>query len=113
MSFTHQSLRCAAPVTVTQFPSRPRPSKAIHIDVDIPASQLDEFERALVEIADGHLPRMDALLLDEAAIQAQAMQALQTIEASIQAHPTTGQSKRLMRLLAGVYNGQDYPFDLT
>jgi len=41
------------------------------------------------------------------------MDALRVIEASITAHPTTGQSKRLVRFLAGVYNGQDYPFDLT
>jgi hypothetical protein len=100
-------------VTVTQFPPRPPPSKTVHVEADIPASQLDEFERAMVEIVAGERPRMDTLVGDEASIHTRAMQALQAIEASINAHPTTGQSRRLVRFLAGLYNGQDYPFDLT
>ncbi|EQD69869.1 hypothetical protein B1A_06596, partial [mine drainage metagenome] len=28
------------------------------------------------------------------------------------AHPGTGQARRLVKFLAGVYNGEDYPFDL-
>jgi hypothetical protein len=35
------------------------------------------------------------------------------IETAIRQNPTTGQAGRLVRFLAGVYNGQDYPFDLT
>ncbi|HEY6456293.1 MAG TPA: hypothetical protein VIY90_13555 [Steroidobacteraceae bacterium] len=56
---------------------------------------------------------MDALDRDEDSLYARTMEALQAIGASINAHPTTGQSGRLVRFLAGVYNGQDYPFDLT
>jgi hypothetical protein len=56
---------------------------------------------------------MDAMVRDEASIHTRAMQALQAIESTINEHPTTGQSRRLVRFLAGVYNGQDYPFDLT
>ena len=41
------------------------------------------------------------------------MAALQDIEKAINEHPTTGGAKRLVRFLAEVYNGQDYPFDLT
>jgi hypothetical protein len=111
VTLTDLSLGCA--VTVTQFPPRPPPSKTVHVEADIPASHLDEFERAIVEIVAGGRPRMDALVRDEASIHTRAMQALQTIEASIKAHPTTGQSRRLVRFIAGLYNGQDYPFDLT
>jgi hypothetical protein len=100
-------------VTVTQFPPRPPPSKSVHVEADIPASQLDEFERALVEIVAGERPRMEALVREEASIHTRAMLALQAIEASINAHPTAGQSRRLVRFLAGVYNGRDYPFDMT
>jgi hypothetical protein len=88
-------------------------AKTVHVEAEIPISQRDEFERALVEIVAGGRPRMDALMRDEASIEARAGAALKTIEAAIHAHPTSGQAKRLVRFLAGVYNGQDYPFDLT
>ncbi len=42
-----------------------------------------------------------------------AMAALQVIEMAINDHPTSGGARRLVRFLAGLYNGQDYPFDLT
>jgi hypothetical protein len=36
------------------------------------------------------------------------MAGLQTIEKAINDHPTTGGAKRLVRFLAGHYNGQDW-----
>ena len=50
---------------------------------------------------------------DEAAITRRALVALKVIETAIHSHPTTGGARRLVKFLAGVYNGQDYPFDLT
>ena len=41
------------------------------------------------------------------------MAALEKIEAAIEAHPGTGQARRLVKFLTGVYNGEDYTFDLT
>ncbi|MGC2460438.1 MAG: hypothetical protein WA446_05580 [Steroidobacteraceae bacterium] len=97
-------------MNITRLP----PSKrTIHVEAEIPISRRDEFDRAMVEIVAGERPRMDALVRDKTSIHARAMQALQAIEASINAHPTTGQSRRLVRILAGVHNGEDYPFDLT
>ena len=52
----------------------------IHVEADIPARQLDEFDRAIT---------------------------------AIEAHTGTGQARRLVKFLAGVYNGEDCPFDLT
>jgi len=95
---------------VTRLPRFP---KTVHVVADIPISQCDEFERAIVDIIAGERPRMDALDRDLAAIKTRAMAALQDIEKAINEHPTTGQAKRLVRFLAGLYNGQDYPFDLT
>jgi hypothetical protein len=66
-----------------------------------------------MEIVAGERPCMDALEWDLSSIKSRAMTGLQVIEAAINAHPTTGGAKRLVRFLAGVYNGQDYPFDLT
>jgi len=88
-------------------------SKTVHVEADIPVSQRDEFERAIVDIVAGGRPRMDALDRDLAAIKLRATAALQAIEKAINDHPTTGGAKRLVRFLAGLYNGQDYPFDLT
>jgi hypothetical protein len=87
-------------------------SKTVHVEADIPVSQRDEFERAIVDIVAGERPRMDALDRDFAAIRTRAMEALQYIEKAIGDHPTTGQARRLVHFLAGLYNGQDYPFDL-
>jgi hypothetical protein len=38
---------------------------------------------------------------------------LQRIVKVIEEHPGTGQARRLVRFLAGVYIGSDFPFDLT
>ncbi len=88
-------------------------AKTVRVEADIPISQRDEFERAIVDIIAGECPRMDALVQDLAAIKLKAMAGLQTIEKAINDHPTTGGAKPVMRFLARHYNGQDYPFDLT
>jgi hypothetical protein len=90
----------------------PPSGKKVHVEADIPASQLDEFERIIAAIAAGERPRMDTLARDEGEIVVRAMSALERIEAAIEAHPGTGQARRLVKFLAGVYNGEDYPFDL-
>lgn len=95
---------------VTRLPPH---SKTVHVEADIPVSQRDEFDRAMVDIIAGGRPRMDALDRDEAAITRRALAALKVIEIAIHSHPTTGGARRLVKFLAGVYNGQDYPFDLT
>jgi hypothetical protein len=59
-------------------------AKTIHVEAEIPISQRDEFDRAMV--------------------------ALEVIEKATNENPTTGGAGRLVRLLAGLYNGQDYPF---
>ena len=88
-------------------------AKSVHVEAEIPVSQRDEFEWAMVEIAGGERPRMDALVRDVAVIESRAMLGLQEIETAIRVHPTTGGARRLVRFLAGLYNGTDYPFDLT
>ncbi len=90
----------------------PPSRKKVHVEADIPASQLDEFDRAITALVAGERPRMDALARDEGEIVRRAMDALPRIEAAIEAHPGTGQARRLVKFLAGVYNGEDYPFDL-
>jgi len=88
-------------------------AKTVHVEADIPISQRDEFKRAMIEIVAGERARMDGFERDFSAIKSRAMTALAVIEKAINEHPTTGGAGRLVRFLAGVYNGQDYPFDLT
>lgn len=88
-------------------------SKTVHVEADIPVSQRDEFEQAIVDIIAGERPRMYALDRDLGAVRNRAIAGLQAIEKAINDHPTTGQAQRLVWFLAGLYNGQDYPFDLT
>jgi len=85
----------------------------IHVEADIASTQRDEFNRAISEITAGARPRMEALERDLAAVKSRALLGLHTIEDVIRAHPTSGNAKILVRFLAGIYNGQDYPFDLT
>jgi len=96
-------------MNITHLPS----SRMIHVEADIPLTQRDEFNRAISEINAGARPRMDALERDLAAIRSRALLGLHTIEDVIRTHPTSDQAKSLVRFLAGIYNGHDYPFDLT
>ena len=77
------------------------------------AAQASELSAAWREIIAGKQPRTDILERDQAAIAARAVAALEVIETAVRQNPTTGQAGRLVRFLAGVYNGSDYPFDLT
>lgn len=91
----------------------PPSRKKVHVEADIPASQFDEFNLAVSELMAGERPRMDTLARDEGEIVRRALEGLDRIEESIEAHPGTGQARRLVKFLAGVYNGEDYPFELT
>ena len=76
--------------------------------------QARELRLAWHEIVTGErLARSDALEHGEAQVTARAMDALKIIETAIREHPGTGQVERLIRFLAGLYNGSDFPFDLT
>jgi hypothetical protein len=72
-------------------------SKTVHVEADIPVSQRDEFDRAIVEIIAGERPRMDALDRDLAAIKLRAASTLADIERAINDHPPSGQARRLVR----------------
>jgi hypothetical protein len=76
-------------------------------------AQAQELDAAWREIIAGKQPRTEVLERDHAAITSRALVALENIETAIRQNPTTGQAGRLVRFIAGVYNGQDYPFDLT
>jgi hypothetical protein len=76
--------------------------------------QAQELRDAWHEIVTGRrLAHAAAIDHGTEAVMERARTALQTIETAIREHPTTGQAGRLVRFLAGVYNGSEFPFDLT
>ena len=76
--------------------------------------QAGELRLAWHDIVTGErLSRSEALEHGEERVTARAMDALKIIEAAIRENPGTGQVERLVRFLAGLYNGGDFPFDLT
>lgn len=77
-------------------------------------TQARELEAAWHKIATGQrFPHMVVLEERTDAIMERGRLALERIETAIREHPTTGQAGRLVRFLAGVYNGSEFPFDLT
>ncbi len=91
----------------------PSDENHVRLELTILESQRDEIELAWREIVAGRRPRMDALNHEIAVITERAMCALQAIESAIRRNPTTGQARRLVWFLAAVYNGSEFPFDLT
>lgn len=90
--------------------SAPRP---VHIEIGVSREFAREVDLLLAELASDARPRLTALACDRAVIIERAMAALDVIVMAIWAHPGTGQARRLVAFLAGVYCGSDYPFDLT
>jgi len=90
-------------------------TKKIAITLEVAnQAQARELNEAWAEIVSGEkLERTEALEHNTEAVMERARPALEIIETAIRQNPTAGQSRRLVRFLAGVYNGQDYPFDLT
>jgi hypothetical protein len=97
--------------------SNPVPSERSQISLKMTVrdeAQARELDMAWREIISGErLARTEALEHDIQSIMDRAQEALVTIETAIGNNPTSGQARRLVRFLAGVYNGSDYPFDLT
>ena len=107
---TGNKTRDAASATAT--PPPPRPGR-VRVAVEIPEEAATEFELMMHELLRGKRDRALLLERERAVIQAQAVAALERIVTAIRAHPRTGQVRRLVRFLAGVYCGSDYPLDLS
>ena len=76
-------------------------------------AQAAELNAAWQEIVSGQRTRLGTAAEETHDIMERARPALQTLVAAIENNPGTGQTRRLVRFLAGVYNGGDFPFDLT
>jgi hypothetical protein len=93
-------------------PMTPRKRIQLHFDVATD-DQAAELSAAWEEIVSGKRTRISTAAEDTHEIMERARGALQTIVKAIETNPGTGQTGRLVRFLAGVYNGNEFPFDLT
>jgi hypothetical protein len=90
------------------------PDKPIHVSFQVTTpSQAAELNAAWQEIVAGHRTRLNTAAEATHEIMERARIGLSRIVTAVEEHPGTGQGRRLVRFLAGVYNGNDYPFDLT
>jgi hypothetical protein len=90
------------------------PRKRIQMHFDVATDdQAAELSAAYEEIILGKRTRISTAAEDAHEVMERARTGLLRIVKAIEEHPGTGQARRLVRFLAGVYNGSDFPFDLT
>lgn len=90
------------------------PHKRIQMHFDVATDdQAAELSAAYEEIVSGKRTRISTAAEDAYEVMERARTGLQRIVKAIEQHPGTGQTRRLVRFLAGVYNGSEFPFDLT
>ena len=88
--------------------------KRIQVQFDVSSEdQARELNAAWLEIVAGKRTRINTAAEDVNEIMERARVALQVIVRAIEGNPGTGQAGRLVRFLAGVYNGHEFHFDLT
>ncbi len=70
-------------------------------------------ERSRDQVLAEFAARQAAFAAARDAAKAPAIEGLRRIVSAIHQHPGTGQVRRLVALLGGLYNGPRFPFDLT
>jgi hypothetical protein len=91
-----------------------QPPKRIQVQFSVATDdQARELSAAWEEIVSGKRTRINTAAEDTLEIMERARTGLQTIVKAVENNPGTGQVGRLVKFLAGVYNGSEYPFDLT
>jgi hypothetical protein len=93
-------------------PLTPRKRIQLHFDVATD-DRAAELSAAWEEIVSGKRTRISTAAEDTNEVMERARVSVQTIVKAIEENSGTGQSGRLVRFLAGVYNGNEFPFDLT
>lgn len=90
------------------------PHKRIQVQFDIATDdQAAELRAAWEEIVSGKRVRLQTAAVELDEIMERAWPALQRIVKAIEDHPGSGQTRRLVRFLAAIYNGYEFAFDLT
>jgi hypothetical protein len=93
-------------------PMTPRKTIQLHFEVATD-DQAAELSAAWEEIVAGKRTRISTAVEDDNEIMERARTGLRKVVKAIEDNPGTGQVGRLVKFLAGVYNGHEFPFDLT
>ena len=91
----------------------PAPDVSAQDFMGLSEAEIERFKAEIRQVLVMLRPRALAEEQSVRRIKHRAMVAIDTISSSIEHHPGTGQSRRLVKFVAGCYNGDDYPFDLT
>ncbi len=90
------------------------PRKHIQVQFDIATDdQAAELRAPWEEIVSGKRVPLQTAAVELDEIMERAWPALQRIVKAIEDHPGSGQTRRLVRFLAAIYNGDEFHFDLT
>jgi hypothetical protein len=87
--------------------------RKVRVEVEIPEGLMGEFDLMMQELLVGKRCRLDTLEQEFKAIEVRGLRGLAVILTAIRSHAGSGQAGRLVHFLAGLYNGYDYPFDLS
>lgn len=95
--------------------SLPPETKKFNVTLSVASeAQLAELDAAWREIVTGkRLPRTEALEQDTEAIMERARDGLAMMVKFIEQNAAASTSARLVKFIAGMYNGDDYHVDLT
>ena len=88
----------------------PAAPKTVRVTIDVPHERLEAFHRMYQEFL-GADTAHDAAIRQRAADRDQGLASLRELVRIAQGN--SGQCRYIARLLAGVYNGRRFPFDLT
>ena len=91
----------------------PAPDVSAQDFMGLSEAELERFKAEIRQVLVMLRPRALAEEQSVRRIKHRAMVAIDTISSSIEHHPGTGQSRRLVKFVAGCYNGDGYPVDLT
>jgi len=93
--------------------ARPLRRRRIRVEVEVPEALMGEFDLMVQEVLAGPRTRLTLLEQEFKAIETRGLAGLGVIHRSITSHPGTGQTRRLVRFLVGLYDGVSFPFDLS
>jgi hypothetical protein len=103
----------AAAIAQPSIAVLPPQRRRTRVEVEVPEALMGEFELMLHELLEGKRTRLNLLGEEVAAIESRALEGLQVILEAIRSDAGTAQCGRLVRFLAGLSNGCDYPFDFS
>jgi hypothetical protein len=87
--------------------------KIVQVELSVPESQREELYCAWHEVVTGNRLRIESLERDVALVTSRARTGLRAIEKAVRLQKDGGPAVLLTAFLASLYNGYEFPFDLS